>query len=88
MSSPKLLAASEYVPNPTAGFENVFLLPFYQEGEFVVEFHYQPVSFWVGATLSFLGWVSLFLYTCGRFLGCVGWWPGNKKYHLKGDMRN
>lgn len=88
MSSPKLLAASEYVPNPTAGFENVFLLPFYQEGEFVVEFQYQPVSFWVGATLSFLGWVSLFLYTCGRFLGCVGWWPGNKKYHLKGDMRN
>ena len=87
-SAPQLLAASEYVPKPTAGFENVFLLPFYQEGEFVVEFRYQPASFWVGATLSFLGWGSLFLYTCGRFfrLRRVAAW--NKKCHQEGDMRN
>ena len=65
MTSSNLLVASEYLPNPISGFENVFLLPFYQEGEFVVEFRYEPRSFWVGALLSFLGWVIVILYACG-----------------------
>lgn len=69
MTSSDLLVAADYLPDPIAGFENVFLLPFYQEGEFVVEFRYEPRSFWVGALLSFLGWVIVILYACGVPLG-------------------
>ena len=64
-TSPDFLVATEYLPNPIVGFENVFLLPFYQAGEFVVEFRYEPRSFWVGAALSFLGWVTVIFYACG-----------------------
>lgn len=67
--SPDLLLASEYLPDPNAGFENLSLLPFNQAGEFVVEFRYQPKSFWMGAALSLLGWVSLCLYAGRHFWG-------------------
>ncbi|MCP4773991.1 MAG: hypothetical protein GY880_07115 [Planctomycetaceae bacterium] len=67
--SPDLLLASEYLPDPNAGFENLSLLPFNQEGEFLVEFRYQPKSFWMGASLSFLGWISVCLYAGRRFWG-------------------
>ena len=60
---PSLLVAAE----PIVGFENVFLLPFHQGGEFVVEFHYQPKSFWVGASLSLLSFIAVILFACGVF---------------------
>ena len=64
---PDLLVAAEYLPEPIAGFENVFLLPFHQGGEFVVEFRYQPKSFWVGASLSLLSFIAVILFACGVF---------------------
>lgn len=65
-----LLSASEFLPEPNDGFENLFLLPFNNEGEFLVTFCYQPRSFLIGAWLSISGWIVLcLLYPCKRFFG-------------------